>query len=109
MTTGIDTMAHRIAQECEQGASSLAELQRRLANRIDGTDTDELLRDMQALDGVQQTLVDLATVLVDLAAVTRDDGRLLSEEILDGVRQQTLRARLSGNVGDHVASTVELF
>jgi len=109
MATGLDILATRLARECERGAVLLSLLQRRLADRVDGTDADALLRDMQALDTVQQTLDDLAVVMDTLAEQTPAETCPIPDVVLDGVRQSTLRARLQGETEALIPRAVDLF
>lgn len=109
MTRGLDTITRRLARECERGASSLSDLQDRLSDQVDGADADALLREMQALDTVQQTLADIAIILADLAVVARLDPRVEPDSILHGVRQSTLKARLRGEAVERPGPAIELF
>lgn len=104
-----DVTAARVSDECRAAAQALAALQDRVRLQVGGGTDDELLRDMQALDAVQQTLDDLATLFSALSVKGATAGLRLTDDVTAGIKQTTLRQRLLGTPDHDMGDTVELF
>ncbi|WP_144430615.1 hypothetical protein [Jannaschia donghaensis] len=90
-------------------SDALTDLQDRLGHRIEMADQVALAQDMQALDTVQQTLADLASLFGSMAIRTSADQPLISDDLLESIQQTSLRDRLSGRGRTTSDPSVELF
>lgn len=98
-----------VSDECRLAAKALSGLQKRLASRIINTTDDLLIREMQALDGVEQTLEDLATLFSALADTSAANGLWLTEDVTSKIKQKSLLQRLTGEMDHDVSGSIELF
>lgn len=101
--------AARVSEECRAAADALTGLQKSMTSNVIGNQDAALVRDLQALDGVQQTLDDLATLFATLAESGTAKGLCLTEDVTAGIKQATLRKRLLGTADGGVTTKVELF
>lgn len=104
-----ETTAARVSDECRAAADALTALQESMTSHVLCSQNAALLHDLQALDGVQQTLDDLATLFAALAESGAAKGLCLTEDVTEGIKQTTLRQRLLGKGDGTIGNTVELF
>ena len=98
-------LAERLALECDAAASSLLRLQGTLGEAILSVEmSTRLVKDLQSLDTVAQTLEDLGAVFGAIAA--SDATR---ETMLASISQASLRKRLEGSTDPDAERDVDLF
>lgn len=101
-----------LAQECAFAAGKLKHLQTTFGEEIGVVSaSDSVVREIQALDSVQQTLCDLSRILDQLSQVAAEDGDN-SEVVATAVasaKQASLRGRLLGAKDSLCTVDVDLF
>ena len=101
--------AARLARECRSAAAALAALQDGLGQEVAVATQAVLVREMQALDGVHQTLADLALLFDGLAGARGADDVEVPAHVTALVRQHALQARLRGRESERADGAVDLF
>lgn len=99
--------AGRVAEECRDAAIRLVRLQDTIGEEIAAQDvTGRMVRELQALDQISQTLVDLGEVFSELAL---SNGGPVSLGTIAVARQLALRQRLTGEANIATSDGDELF
>ena len=102
-------LSERLARECLDLAAELDRVQEAIRNDL-GPDelTSKLLTELQRLDGIGQTIADLARMF---RRIEREDanGKGLPGYALDAITQTTLRIRLEGRHDQRRRPEIDLF
>lgn len=105
MKTHPRLFAARVAAECETGAGRVLALQAAFGDELMRADlSSRMMAEMQALDALHQTLVDLGQVFARLAHDSEGDcvRRGIPDAAVAEAKQAALRDRLKGIMKDRI-------
>ena len=105
-------LSARLARECLIASDRLRSLQDDIGRNLSNGDVKpDVIRDVQVLDLLQQTLMDIGAAFEELATHAPSAFRDVdvSDAVMGVIQQETLRARLAGRTREDGGMDLEIF